>query len=262
MTKLPRSEEMRVQIRPPEIRARQFDRKKDMPSEIENLLPRRQQTRLGTIATVLEYQRGNSTIFSEGEDAHFVYSVAAGVVRLSRHTASGRRQILALMLPGDLFGMPEEGIYVNTAETVSPATLYRVPWQKLHDILVQEQEMQNSLLLRLAYDLRQAQKRIIMLGQYNITQRLAAFLVDLSQYPDFYNKRTRRLRLPITRYDLADYLGSASETVIRVFSKLEAKKVVRRISPREVEITDLAALRKLLEGRRRLTSRRGRSDGY
>jgi CRP-like cAMP-binding protein len=159
------------------------------------------------------------------------------------------------MLPGDLFGMPEEGIYVNTAETVSPVTLYRVPWQKLHDILVQEREMQTSLLLRLAYDLRQAQKRIMMLGQHNITQRLSAFLIDLSQHSDFYNKRTRRLSLPITRYDLADYLGTASETVIRALSRLERNKAIRRISPREIEIVDLEVLRKLLQGRRRMPNR-------
>lgn len=255
MAKPSRLQETPVQIRPPEIRARPFDRKKDLPSQIENLLPRSQQTRLRTIATVLEYQRGNNTIFSEGEDAHFVYSVATGVVRLSRHTPSGRRQILALMLPGDLFGMPEEGIYVNTAETVSPVTLYRVPWQKLHDILVEEQEMQTSLLLRLAYDLRQAQKRIMMLGQHNITQRLSAFLIDLSQHSDFYNKRTRRLSLPITRYDLADYLGTASETVIRALSRLERSKAIRRISPREIEIVDLEVLLKLLQGKRRTASR-------
>jgi len=251
MAKTSRLQEAPIQIRPPEIRARQFDRRKDLPSQIENLLPRKQQARLRSISTILEFQRGNNTIFSEGEDAHFVYSVASGVVRLSRHTSSGRRQILALMLPGDLFGMPEEGIYVNTAETVSPVTLYRVPWQKLYEILVEEQEMQTSLLLRLAYDLRQAQKRIIMLGQHNITQRLAAFLIELSQHSDFYNRRTRQLFMPITRYDLADYLGTASETVIRSLARLERSGAIRRISPRQIEIVDLETLRKLLQGRRR-----------
>jgi CRP-like cAMP-binding protein len=236
----------------PEIRARPFDRKKDAPTQIENLLPRGQQARLRAIATVLEHQRANNTIFSEGEDAHFVYSVAAGAVRISRHTESGRRQILALMLPGDLFGLPDCGLYVNSAETVSPATLYRVPWQRLHEVLLEEPELQVSLLLRLAFDLRQAQRRIVMLGQHNIAQRLASFLIELSQHPDFYSEQTHQLEVPLTRSDLADYLGTASETVIRAFSKLEKNGLIRRISRAIVEIQDLDALRNLLQEKRRV----------
>ena len=128
----------------PEMRARPFDRRTDSPSQIENLLPRRQQAQLQAIATVLDYQRANNTIFSEGEDAHFVYSVASGVVRISRHTENGRRQILALMLPGHLFGIPEAGLYANSAETVCPTTLYRVPWERLHEMMLEEPEMQVS----------------------------------------------------------------------------------------------------------------------
>ena len=206
---------------------------------------------LQAIATVLDYQRANSTIFSEGEDAHFIYSVAAGVVRISRHTESGRRQILALMLPGDLFGIPEAGLYVNSAETVCPATLYRVPWQQLHEIMMEEPEMQVSLLVRVAFDLRQAQRRIVMLGQHNITQRLASFLLELSQHPDFYNRRARRLELPLTRHDLGDYLGAAAETAARALAGLERARMIRRISPRVLEILDLDRLRNATSGKRR-----------
>lgn len=103
----------------PEIRARMFDRVTDRPSQIENLLSPKEQDRLREIATVLEYRRGGLTIFSEGEDAHFVYAIDEGVVRVSRHAENGQRQILAFMIPGDLFGIPDAGSYANTAETVS-----------------------------------------------------------------------------------------------------------------------------------------------
>ncbi|HEX4269869.1 MAG TPA: Crp/Fnr family transcriptional regulator [Rhizomicrobium sp.] len=243
----------RSKLRLPEMRARPFDRKTDAPSRIENLLPRRQQARLQAIATVLDYQRGNNTIFSEGEDAHFIYAVTAGVVRISRYTESGRRQILALMLPGDVFGIPEAGIYVNSAETVCPATLYRVPWQRLHEMMLEEPEMQVSLLMRVAFDLRQAQRRIVMLGQHNIIQRLASFLLELSQHPDFYNRRSRRLEVPLSRPDLGDYLGAAAETVARALSSLERTRVIRRISPRVLEIPDIDRLRQITSDKRRRT---------
>src|SRR6202012_2582417 len=175
------------------------------------------------------------------------------VVRVSRYTESGRRQILALMLPGDLFGIPEAGIYVNSAETVCPATLYRVPWQKLHEMMLEEPQMQISLLVRVAFDLRQAQRRIVMLGQHNITQRLASFLLELAQHPDFYNRRARRLELPLSRHDLGDYLGAAAETVARALSSLERARVIRRISPRVLEIPDIDRLRQITSDRRRRT---------
>jgi CRP-like cAMP-binding protein len=238
-------------MRLPEIRARNFDRDRDPPTQIENLLSGKQQDKLRTIATVLEYQRSNSTIFSEGEDAHFVYSVASGIVRVSRHSESGRRQVLAFMLPGDLFGLPDAGIYVNSAETVAPSTLYRVPWVQLREMMQREPEMQVNLLIRVAFDLRQAQRRIMILGQHNTTQKLASFLLDFMQHPDFYDERRRQLILPLTRFDLGDYLGTAPETVARAFARLEKSHLVRRLSSRLVEIRNVDALRRLVSGRRR-----------
>jgi len=238
-------------IRLPEIRARLFDRKTDPPPQIENLLSRKQQSKLRAISTVLEYRRGNNTVFSEGEDAHFVYSVASGIVRVSRHSESGRRQVLAFMLPGDLFGLPDAGLYVNSAETVCPSTLYRVPWQKLHEMLLREPEMQIKLLVRVAFDLRQAQRRIMILGQQSASQKLASFLIDFIRHPDFYDGQRHLLTLPLTRFDLGDYLGIAPETVARAFTKLEKAKILRRSSFRLVEIHDVNALRRLVNGRRR-----------
>jgi CRP-like cAMP-binding protein len=244
-------EKMLPKARLPEIRARPFDRERDPPTQIENLLSRKQQSKLQSIATVLDYQRGNSTIFSEGEDAHFVYSVATGVVRVSRHSESGRRQVLAFMLPGDLFGLPDAGAYINSAETVCASTLYRVPWEQLQTLMLREPEMQVSLLVRVAFDLRQAQRRIMLLGQHNTVQKLASFLLEFIQHRDFYDEKLRQLTLPLTRFDLGDYLGTAPETVARAFAKLERVSVVRRISSRLIEIRDIEALRNMVGGRRR-----------
>ena len=241
----------RSRIRPPEIRARAFDREKDASAQIEYLLSRGQQAKFRAIATILDYQRGGSTVFTEGEDAHFIHSVISGVVRISRYSDSGRRQVLALMLPGDLFGFPEGGRYVNSAITASSVSLYRVPWQKLRELLLHEPEMHLNMLIRVAFDLREAQRRIMMLGQQNISQRLASFLIDFAQHPDFYDERKHRLALPLTRFDLGDYLGSAPETVARAFAKLERLGVIRRISPRLIEIPSLEGLRQVVGGRRR-----------
>jgi CRP-like cAMP-binding protein len=155
------------------------------------------------------------------------------------------------MMPGDLFGLPDSGIYLNSAETVSPATLYRVPWHELRKILLSEPELQLNLLIRVAFDLRQAQRRLLILGQQNVVQRLASFLMDFVQHPDFYDSERQLLSFPVSRFDVGDYLGSAPETIARAFAKLEKAALIKRVSPRLIEIPAPEALRNVLTGRRR-----------
>lgn len=236
----------------PEIRARRIDGAQKMPKQIANLLTRNQQTKVRSISTILEYQRANSTVFSEGEDAHFVYCVGSGVVRISRLADGARRQVMAFMMPGDLFGIPDSGVYANSAETVCRTTLYRMPWQRLRSMLLREPELQLNLLVRVAFDLRQAQRRILILGQQNATQRLASFLLDFIQHPDFYDPGKKLLSFPISRPDVGDYLGSASETVARAFARLEKLGLIRRLSPRLIAVPRPEDLRSVLTGRLRV----------
>jgi len=238
----------------PEIRARLIDRKRNSPSRIENLLSRREQVEFRKIATVLDYARPGSTVFAEGEDAHFVYAVAAGVVRISRHSDGGRRQVLALMLPGDLFGVPDAGIYANSAEVTCAATLYRVPWTELRKLIAREPAMQLNLLNRMAFDLREAQRRIMVLGQQNTFQRLASLILDFAQHSAFFDKAQTRVTLPLSRFDIADYIGTAPETVARGFLRLEREGFVRRVTSRVVEVRDMDGLRRLPMEKRRVDS--------
>ncbi|HTQ14200.1 MAG TPA: helix-turn-helix domain-containing protein [Rhizomicrobium sp.] len=240
-----------VKTRPPEIRARPFDGERDPASRIENLLSRQEQEEFRKIATVLEYSRGGHTVFAEGEDAHFVYSVATGVVRISRHSDGGRRQVLALMLPGDLFGLPDAGAYANCAEVTCPTTLFRVPWAELRGLMAREPAMQLSMLNRVAYDLREAQRRILILGQQNTVQRLASLLVDFALHPAFYDAVASEIVLPLTRVDIADYLGTSAETVARGFARLERDGLVKRSGPRQVRIFDIRGLQQLQTRKRR-----------
>lgn len=238
-------------LRLPQIRARLMERSRDAPSRIENLLSRKEQVAFQKIATVLDYSRPGSTVFAEGEDAHFVYSVASGVVRISRHSEAGRRQILALMLPGDLFGLPDEGIYVNSAEVTCQSTLHRVPWHDLRKLLEREPSLQHNLLNRVAHDLREAQRRIMVLGQQSTYQRLASLLLDFVQHSAFFDPARERVNLPLSRFDVADYLGTSPETVARGFLRLERDGLVRRHGPRDVQILDLNGLRRLGSEKRR-----------
>lgn len=235
----------------PEIRARAFERGRHPQMAADNLLSQKQQAELRGIAVAVEYEHEGTVIFSEGEDARFVYLVADGVIRIGRTSDGGRRQILAFMLPGDLLGLPDAGSYVNSADVACPSVLYRIPWAKLRDLMTREPSLQHNFLVKVAHDFREAQRRIVILGQQNTYQRLASFLLDFIQHPAFFDKADRCLTLPLSRFDMADYLGTAPETVARGFLRLERDALVRRVTSRIVEIIDVDGLRRLQMRKRR-----------
>jgi len=237
-----------------ELRARPFDQPADHSEFAGNLLSRDDQERLLRNATLVEFRRGGMSVYSEGEPSDFVYFISEGIIRTSRCAENGHRQILSFRVPGDIFGFPEGGRYVNSAETVCPGRIYRVPWQRLQQMMLADPQLQLILLEKLCYDFRQAQARIMILGQQNIYQRLASFILDLSRRPEFYDEKRARLRLPVNRFDLADYLGTAPESAARAFARLESDGLVRRVSTRMVEILNFEGLQGLQRERRRSRS--------
>lgn len=232
----------------PELRALRLEPSSD--ARIGNLLTPSQQALLQSIAPLISFRHGEE-ISTEGAEAHFVYTVAAGMVRISRCAESGRRQVMSFALPGDLFGFPQQGRYLNSTKAVGEASLYRMPWLELNALMQREPALQSSFLERMVFDLRQAQKRILVLGQQNVSQRLATFLLELMEHDDFYDAGKRQLRLPLSRFDLGDYLGTSPETVVRVLARMEKDGLLRRMPSRLLLIHDPAALAQLLRGRRR-----------
>lgn len=232
----------------PTIRARLIDRAGDEPLQSGNLLSRKEQDELVRIAMLVEFPKSGMTIFTMGSDAQFLYLIDEGVVRIARMAANGQRRILAFMVPGDLFGVPDCGIYANTTETVSPARLYKVPWSKLRQVMTREPQLQLNLLIKLAHDFRQAQRQMMMLGQQSAHQRLALFLLDFMRNPGFFDEKRALLTLPVNRFDLADYLGTTRETATRAFTRLEDEGLVKRINSQTIQVLNLMGLHRLQLG--------------
>ena len=202
------------------------------------------------IATALNFTRG-TTIFSQGADASFVYFIDQGVVRLSRSAENGHRQVLGFQVAGDLIGLADNGCYANLAEAVCTVRVHRVPWNQMLCLMLAEPKLQLAVLKKVVHDSLQAQSLIMVLGQQNTHQRLASCLVNLMRVPQFFDQQTARLRLPVNRFDLADYLGVASRSAERAFARLENLGLIRRITPRVIEILDMDGLERLqLEQRR------------
>jgi CRP-like cAMP-binding protein len=230
------------------MRARLLDGGDDNGAPSSNVLSPKEQDELRSIAKTIVLPRRGMTIFSSGAEAGFVYVIGEGIIRISRVTANGSRRILAFMLPGDLFGMPDCGIYLNSADSVTPAMLYRFSWPALREAMAKDPQLQLSFLTKLAHDFRQAQRQLMMLGQQSAHQRLALFLLDFMRSSGLFDRETSLLRLPVTRFDLADFLGTTRETTARAFAKLQDLGLIERVNAQAIRIADVKGLQQLQFG--------------
>ncbi len=201
---------------------------------------------LARLGQVIDFRTVGTQIFAQGEEAAFVYLVAEGVVRTCYALRNGERQVVVFHWPGDLFGLAEQGRYINAAETVAPTRVYRFPIRKLEHYLLKNPKMADGFLVKATHDLRQAQRQLIVMGRFDMPRRLAIFLLDCSAHPDYFDSETHVLTLPMSRYDIADYIGTSAETVTRAFTRLEADGVLRRVTPRAV-VLKLHALRSFID---------------
>lgn len=164
-------------------------------------------------------------IYAQGEACNGLYRVEFGGVRIYRLLSDGRRQISAFHLAGDTFGFEVDSSHHFFAEAIC-ATGVRILRSKSHD------NLDVDFLPMALQSLLHAQEHLLVLGRQNSIERVAAFLLKMSERQG----GLRQIELPMSRLDIADYLGLTIETVSRVFSRLKQKGVIRLPSLRSVEI--------------------------
>jgi len=190
------------------------------------------------IGTVISVRR-NEALFREGDPGRFWFRVLIGALRSSRLLPDGRRHISGFTLPGDFVGL--EDIYRFTAEAVSNATLMRYSRQTIDGLVEQQPGLGRCLLKLVCGDLDTAQSQMLLLGRKNAAEKLASFLLTMADR----NGKADRISLPMTRCDIADYLGLTTETVSRVFSQLRSEGVITLRASSEVGLKNRSALQAL-----------------
>ena len=161
------------------------------------------------------YRRG-SEIYGEKESADYVYQVKAGAVRSYKLLSDGRRQISAFHVPGDVFGLENGSVHRFTTEAVVDATVRLIRRESLDAIAGSDGILIRSLLRLTTMNLRHAEDHMLLLGRKTSLERVAAFLIEM----DRRLTAAGILALPMSRRDIADYLGLTLETVSRTLSYL------------------------------------------
>jgi CRP/FNR family transcriptional regulator len=168
-----------------------------------------------------------TVIYREGEVSDAVFVVMEGVVKCYRHLPSGKRALCAFLHSRDLFGLAEDGRYVNTAQAATEVLMYRLPLEPLSVLLKQDGELQFQFMSKVLHELRESHRRAILVNRRDAAGRLAMFLMAMAARQEGTAAGDETIALPMTRSDIADYTGLSLESVSRAAAELERNGLAR-----------------------------------
>jgi len=185
-------------------------------------------------------------VFIEGDPAENFYEVIRGTVRLHKLLPDGRRQITGFLSAGHLLGLSHANAYVYSAEAIGPVTVLCYPRARLDRLMDEVPGLARRLLVAASDELRQAQDQMLLLGRKTAAEKIASFLATLATLQG--GAASEELELPMSRNDIADYLGLTMETVSRTLAKLKRDRLIALPTHTRVELLDRDRLEELAAG--------------
>jgi CRP/FNR family transcriptional regulator, anaerobic regulatory protein len=185
-----------------------------------------------------------ATIFRQGEDAEWVYAVTEGVVRLYKLLPDGRRQIVGFAIPGDFLGLAMGERHPFSADAIEPVAACRFGRAAFSALVDAKPHLLRRLHEFASHELTLAQDQMMLLGRRTAEEKLVTFLLAMRDRWAKLGPASVTVRLPMSRQDIADFLGLTIETVSRTFTKLAKDKAIV-IVPDGVRLMNLPRLAEL-----------------
>jgi CRP/FNR family transcriptional regulator, nitrogen fixation regulation protein len=182
----------------------------------------------------------NVEIYGENESANYLYKVVSGVVRTYKVLCDGRRQIGSFYLPGDIFGLEVGGEHTSSAEAVADSKIQVISRSAVVTLAGRDKEIARQLWRMTATELQRAQNHIMLLVK-TAQERVVGFLLDMAER----NLGASEFDLPMSRQDIADYLGLSIETVSRTVTQLENSGAIAVPTSRHIVLRRRGALNRM-----------------
>jgi CRP-like cAMP-binding protein len=182
----------------------------------------------------------NTEIYGESEPADYLYKVVSGTVRTYKILTDGRRQIGAFYLPGDMFGLESGDEHSFSAEAITEAKVLVIKRSAVVALATRDNSVAQQLWAMTSRELRRVQDHILLLIQ-TAQERVAGFLLEMANRVPGGNA----VELPMSRQDIADYLGLTIETVSRMLTILEKSAAIELPSSRRIVLRNRSALSRL-----------------
>jgi len=182
----------------------------------------------------------NAEVYGEDEPADYLYQVMSGAVRTYRMLDDGRRQVVAFYLPGDIFGVEAGDVHLASAEAISESQVLVVKRSAVMARAEHERDLSKELWTLTVRELQRVQQHSLVLIK-NAEERVAGFLLEMAGR----GTASAAVELPMSRQDIADYLGLTIETVSRTFTQFVQSGLIALETSRRIQFRNRAALNRL-----------------
>lgn len=206
-------------------------------------LPSDEVAQLNSIAHHRRLPAGH-IILSDNEQPDYFANIISGVVKLTKSLSDGREQIVGLQFMSDFLGRPYRPLSPYRAEAVTPVHLCTFDRHRFERLAGKYPDMEHRLLSHTLDELDAAQEWMLLLGRKSAAERVATFLHMVSKRMEKavgcneVSGPTRQFELPLTRAEIADFLGLTIETVSRQFTRLKVAGVLSLEANRIINIVD------------------------
>lgn len=187
------------------------------------------------------FLRPNACLYYEGDSVDWMYQVKSGVVCLTRLLKDGRRQVIAFGYPGDIVGFPSDGLHHTDCEALTDARLRPLSRSALESG-DSDPELHKALLQAALREISAMQDHFMMLGRKSALEKVASFLQVLESRVGTEVEGERTITLPMSRTDIADFLGLTTETVCRTLTSLRRAGIISIENIHTIIINDPNAL--------------------
>jgi len=199
-----------------------------------------------SLAIATRYENGEA-VYRCNDPVEYWYRIVAGAARTSALTADGSRHIVDFLLPGDLFGFGTRGTRPYCVEAIVPASLIvRYPRRSAEQLADFDPQIARGIREAAFDSIARLQRRMVILARTSALERVSGFLLEMADRSRDAPPHT--VFLPMSRYDIADYLGMAVETVSRALTELRTRCAIALRGVRRVQICDRSALEDLADG--------------
>ena len=193
------------------------------------------------------------TLFNEFDEARYYYTVVSGDVRLSRMLDDGRRQITGFKSKGDFIGLGTDGHFSSDAEAINEVVVCQFTVSNMNHSLENFSAVQGRLMEMMQHEVIALQDHMLLLGRKTPVEKIANFLCERAKkyadvHPEDEMVQEIDVFLPMSRTDVADFLGLTIETVSRTITKLRKAGVIELETAQHVVIKDFEELSMIADG--------------
>jgi CRP/FNR family transcriptional regulator len=186
-------------------------------------------------------------VFLDGDEATHVFEILSGIICAYRLLPDGQRHVICFYYPGDMIGYCTDDVHSFSAQALTPVRVRSIPRTAFEREMQQRPELAQSLLRIATRELSATRDHLLCMAAKSAEARMASFLLALSRRNAMSGENPLEVRLPMTRLDIADYLGLTIETVSRIITKFKRRGLIELPRATQVVIRNLHGLSALVD---------------